>query len=91
MNLKQIALLIIIATVPLLYSCSGSGSSPGYLFQIILIVVPLFIIGHYLHKKIESANESLYVIEGQLRKLTTRIEAIEEKLNEKTSAKRTKK
>ncbi|MEE9194094.1 MAG: hypothetical protein V3U21_06110 [Thermodesulfobacteriota bacterium] len=91
MNLKQIALLIIIATVPLLYSCSGSGSGPGYLFQIILIVVPLFIIGHYLHKKIESANESLYVIEGQLRKLTTRIEAIEEKLNEKTSAKRTKK
>jgi len=91
MNLKQIALLIIIATVPLLYSCSGSGSGPGYLFQIILIVVPLFIIGHYLHKKIESANESLYVIEGQLRKLTTRIEALEEKLNEKTPAKRTKK
>ncbi len=91
MNLKQIALLIIIATVPLLYSCSGSGSGPGYLFQIILIVIPLFIIGHYLHKKIESANESLYVIEGQLRKLTTRIEALEEKLNEKTSAKRTKK
>jgi len=91
MNLKQIALLIIVATVPLLYSCSGSGSGPGYLFQIILIVVPLFIIGHYLHKKIESANESLYVIEGQLRKLTTRIEALEEKLNEKTSTKRTKK
>jgi len=91
MNLKQIALLIIIATVPLLYSCSGSGSGPGYLFQIILIVIPLFIIGHYLHKKIESANESLYVIEGQLRKLTTRIEALEEKLNEKISAKRTKK
>jgi len=91
MNLKQIALLIIIATVPLLYSCSGSGSGPGYLFQIILIVVPLFIIGHYLHKKIESANESLYVIEGQLRKLNTRIEGLEEKLNEKTSAKRTKK
>ncbi len=91
MNLKQIALLIIIVTVPLLYSCSGSGSGPGYLFQIILIVIPLFIIGHYLHKKIESANESLYVIEGQLRKLTTRIEALEEKLNEKTSAKRTKK
>lgn len=91
MNLNQTALLIIIATVPLLYSCSGSGSGPGYLFQIILIVVPLFIIGHYLHKKIESANESLYVIEGQLRKLTTRIEELEEKLNEKTSAKRTKK
>ena len=93
MNLKLIAIFITIVMTPLLYSCSGSGSSnsPGYLFQIILIVVPLFIIGHFLHKKIESANESLYVIEAQLRKLTTRIEELEEKLNTKTPAKRTKK
>lgn len=91
MKLKQIVFLITIVLVPLLYSCSGSGSGPGYLFQLILIVVPIFIIGHYLHKKIESANESLYVIEAQLRKLTARIEALEEKLNEKTPAKRTKK
>ncbi len=82
---------MLMVTTPLLYSCNGSGNSPGYLFQIILIIVPLFIIGHYLHKKLESANESLYVIEGQLRKLTSRIEALEEKLNEKTPAKRTKK
>jgi len=93
MKLKQITFIIAIVTVPLLYSCSGSSSynGPGYLFQIILIVVPLFIIGHFLHKKIESANESLYVIEAQLRKLTIRIEELEEKLNAKTSAKRTKK
>jgi hypothetical protein len=74
-----------------MYSCQGSGNNPGYLFQIILIVVPLFIIGHYLHKKIESANESLYVIEGLLKKLSTRIEALEEKLAGKTETKRTKK
>jgi len=91
MNLQQTSLLIILFTTPLLFSCSGSGNSPGYLFQIILIVVPLFIIGHYLHKKVESANESLYVIEGQLKKLTSRIEALEEKLTEKSTAKRTKK
>lgn len=93
MNLNRIAFLITLVMTPLLYSCSGNGSSnsPGYLFQIILIVVPLFIIGHFLNKKIESANESLYVIEAQLRKLTTRIEELEEKLNTKTSAKRTKK
>ncbi len=92
MNFKQISLLLLILTTPMLFSCSGSsGGSPGYLFQIILIIVPLFIIGHYLHKKLESANESLYVIEGQLRKLTSRIEALEEKLAEKAAPKRTKK
>ena len=92
MNINQTGLLIILFTAPLVLSgCSGSGNSPGYLFQIILIIVPLFIIGHYLHKKLESANESLYVIEGQLKKLTARIEALEEKLAEKAPAKRTKK
>ena len=91
MNIQKLSLLIILFTVPLLFSCSGSGNSPGYLFQIILIIVPLFIIGHYLHKKLESANESLYVIEGQLKKLTSRIEALEEKLNEKAPSKKTKK
>ena len=68
MNKNLLSLILIIVTVPFIFSCSGSGGSPGYLFQIILIVVPLFIIGHYLHKKIESANESLYVIESQLKK-----------------------
>lgn len=93
MKISQLGLLIILLTLPLLSGCSGSGTSnsPGYLFQIILIVVPLFIIGHYLHKKIESANESLYVIEGQLKKLTAKIEALEEKLNGKSTSKRTKK
>ncbi len=91
MNINQFSLILIMLTAPLMYSCQGSGNSPGYLFQIILIVVPLFIIGHYLHKKIESANESLYVIEGLLKKLSNRIETLEEKLAGKTETKRTKK
>ncbi len=92
MNIHKTGLLIILFSASLFLSgCAGSGNTPGYLFQIILIVVPLFIIGHYLHKKVESANESLYVIEGQLKKLTVRIEALEEKLTAKAPAKRTKK
>ena len=73
-------------------SCSGSGNSPGYLFEIIFIVIPLLIIGHYLYKKIETANESLYVIEAQLKKITAKLEELEEKLGKKPEAsKRTKK
>lgn len=91
MNFKLTSLTLIILTAPFLSGCSGSGNSPGYLFQLILIVVPLFIIGHYLHKKIESANESLYVIESQLKKLAGKIEALEEKMGSKTTTRKTKK
>ena len=73
-------------------SCSGSGNSPGYFFEIIFIIIPLLIIGHYLYKKIETANESLYVIEGQLKKITSKLEELEEKLGKKPEpTKRTKK
>ena len=76
----------------LLSSCSGSGNSPGYLFEIVFIIIPLLIIGHYLYKKIETANESLYVIEGQLKKITSKLEELEERLGKKTdTTKRTKK
>lgn len=83
--------LITFFTIVSLTGCSGNSSSPGYLFQIILIVVPLFIIGHYLHKKIESVNESLYVIESQLKRLVAKIETLEEKPAGKTDTKKTKK
>ena len=76
----------------ILSSCSGSGNSPGYLFEILFIIVPLLIIGHYLYKKIETANESLYVIEGLLKKISSRLDDFEEKLEKKSdSAKRVKK
>ena len=91
MNTNLFSLTLIILTLPFIYSCSGSGNTPGYLFQIILIVIPLFIIGHYLHKKIESANESLYVIESQLKRLSSRIEELEEKLAGTTGTRKTKK
>lgn len=86
------ALFSLILITLSLGSCSGSGNSPGYLFEIIFIIIPLLIIGHYLYKKIETANESLYVIEGQLKRITSKLEELEEKLGKNPdSAKRTKK
>ena len=88
----NIALVSSILITLMFSSCAGSGDSPGYLFEIIFIIVPLLIIGHYLYKKIETANESLYVIEGQLKKITSKLEELEEKLGKKSdTVKRTKK
>ena len=72
--------------------CTGSSNTPGYLFEIVFIIIPLLIIGHYLYKKIEAANESLYVIEGQLKRVIKKVEELEESLGKNfNSTKKTKK
>ncbi len=75
-------------------SCAGGGSGPGYLFQLIFIVVPLAGLGILLLKRTESANDSLYILEGQIKRLSAKIDSIEEKLAEsstKTTKRTTKK
>lgn len=65
-------------------SCSGGGSGPGYLFQLIFIVAPLIGLGLLLLKRSESANDSLYILEGQIKRLSSKIDSIEEKLADST-------
>ena len=76
-------------------SCAGgSGGGPGYLFQLIFIVVPLVGLGILLLKRTETANDSLYILEGQIKRLSAKIDAIEEKLSDskpKTTKRTTKK
>ena len=91
MNKGKYRFLTTILLLLFIQSCAGSGNSPGYLFEIIFIVVPLLIIGHYLYKKIETANESLYVIEGQLKRLASKIEELEQQLVKKPDGRKTKK
>lgn len=70
--------------------CAGGGSGPGYLFQLIFIVVPLVGLGILLLKRTESANDSLYILEGQIKRLSAKIDSIEEKLSTTTKPKATK-
>ena len=70
--------------------CAGGGSGPGYLFRLIFIVVPLVGLGLLLLKRTESANDSLYILEGQIKRLSAKIESIEEKLDESGKTKTTK-
>ena len=62
--------------------CSENG--PGYLFQLIFIVVPLIGLGVMLLKRSESTNDTLYILEGQIKRLTAKLENLEEKVTELT-------
>jgi len=62
--------------------CSDSG--PGYLFQLIFIVAPLVGLGVMLLKRTESTNDSLYILEGQIKRLSSKLENLEEKVTELT-------
>lgn len=72
--------LIIAGSALMLTSCAG-GNNPGYLFHIIFIIAPIILIGHYLNKKLDSTSETLYVLEGQLKRIINKIEKIEEELS----------
>ncbi|NIP32089.1 MAG: hypothetical protein GTO02_22070 [Candidatus Dadabacteria bacterium] len=74
-------LLILILTLPTITLTSCKGNSPGYLFTIIFIVLPLGWIGYSLLKKVEENTDSLYVIENQLKNLTDKVEELEENLS----------
>lgn len=72
----------IIYTGLFLSGCSDGG--PGYLFQLIFIVAPMIGLGVMLLKRTESANDSLYILEGQIKRLSSRLENLEEKVSELT-------
>jgi len=74
-----------------LTGCAGGGTGPSYLFQLIFIVVPLVGLGILLLKRTESANDSLYILEGQIKRLSAKIDSIEEKLGETDKAASAKK
>ena len=63
-----------------LSGCSENG--PGYLFQLIFIVAPLVGLGVMLLKRTESTNDSLYIMEGQIKRLSAKLENLEEKVSE---------
>lgn len=60
--------------------CAGGGDGPGYLFQIIFIVLPMLGLGILILRKSESTNDSLYILEGQLKRLSSKLDNLEDKV-----------
>ncbi len=77
---KFLTAYAIIYTGLFLSGCSQYG--PGYLFQLIFIVAPLIALGVMLLKRTESTNDSLYILEGQIKRLSSKLENLEAKVNE---------
>jgi hypothetical protein len=76
-----------VALMPLaliLNSCAGEPHGAGYLFHFIFVVIPLLVIGFLLFKKSETISDSLFTIEGQIKKLSGKLDSLEEKLKRPT-------
>ncbi len=65
-----------------LFLTGCDGGEPGYLFQLIFIVGPIIGIGILLLKRSDATNDSLYILEGQIKRLSARLDSLEEKITE---------
>ena len=65
-----------------LFLTGCDGGEPGYLFHLIFVVAPIIGIGILLLKRADGTNDSLYIHEGQIKRLSARLDAIEEKMTE---------
>jgi len=87
MKLSLRSVILILGLVPITLSGCAGGDGAGYWFHIIFVLIPLIIIGALLWRYSESTSESLFIIEGQLRRLSNRIEELEEKILENKTKK----
>lgn len=73
--------------VLILSGCSGNPQGAGYWFHIIFILLPLIIIGVLLLRRIESLHDSVFTMEGQLKRLSGKLDNIDEKIKQPTGKK----
>lgn len=71
----------------ILSSCAGRSGGAGSWFHIIFILIPIIAFGVFILKKCESINDSLFIIEGQLKRLSARLDSIDEKVVKPTTKK----
>lgn len=73
----------LIGTGLFLNGCASDGAGgPGYLFLLIFVVAPIVAFGVLLLKRSESTSESLYILEGQIKRLSAKLDNLEEKISE---------
>ena len=80
MRLSSINKAVLIPVALAFNGCAGESQGAGYWFHFIFILTPLIVIGVILFKKTEAISDSLFTIEGQIKKLSARLDILEEKL-----------
>lgn len=78
----------IILTGLALNGCAAGPQGAGYWFHIIFILIPIIVMGLLLLKRIDTVNDSLHTIEGQLRRLSGRLDNLEERMKGSNNGKK---
>lgn len=74
-SMTKIVLLTL--TTATLTGCEGGGTGPGYWFQFILIVIPLFILGYVVVKRLDGISDSIFNIESKLNQISDVLDKVE--------------
>ncbi len=85
MNL--LAMVGLIWFITILTSCSGGTHSAGYWFHIVFILIPLIVIGVLIIKRLEGLHDSIFTIEGQIKRLSGKLDSLDEKIKQGKSKK----
>ncbi len=80
MRLSFINRSALMSVVLALNGCASESHGAGYWFHFIFILIPLIVIGLILFKRTEAISDSLFTIEGQIKKLSAKLDSLEEKL-----------
>ena len=80
MRLSVLVSILLANGLILLNGCSGGSYGAGYWFHLIFVVIPMCVIGFLLLKKTDALNDSLNTIEDQMKKLTNRLDNLEERI-----------
>jgi len=81
MRLSVLISVFLVSGLILLNGCAGGSHGAGYWFHFIFIMIPLLVIGYLILKKTDAVNDSLNTIEEQMKKLTNRLDNLEERIN----------
>jgi len=80
MRLSVLISVFLVSGLILLNGCAGGSQGAGYWFHFIFVVIPICVIGFLFLKKIDAANDSLNAIEEQMKRLTNRLDNLEERI-----------
>lgn len=76
-HMKQLVKTLSLSTIAAMpIGCAGS-STPGYWFQTILIVIPIFVLGYLLINRLDNLNDSIFSIERKINELSNKMNQIE--------------
>lgn len=71
-----------------LNGCAGGSHGAGYWFHFIFVIIPLCVIGFLLLKRTDALNESVNTIEDQLKKLSSKLDNLEERMKKTRNTKK---